>query len=200
CTYLCSYVHICTDHNVHTHTKESEHPGTHTLTICVYRFQSNTRASTDKFYLQTFHLICKRVAAPPPPPLHTTHTHSPTHTLPLQARLLSSSVDIRAGDIHIHIHWRMSTATATLTVDWVSRTWHGAPPGPRGKRRKMEEKRGGKWRRLGQMLSASHDEYDERQSCTRQIEIVCSGKILAQEIIPSCCWCRWCRWAQDPGS
>jgi len=41
------------------------------------------------------------------------------------------------------------------------------------------------------MLSASHDEYDERQSCTRQIEIVCSGKILAQEIIPSCCWCRW---------
>lgn len=81
CTYLCSYVHICTDHNVHTHThtriygaKESEHPGTHTLTICVYRFQSNTRASTDKFYLQTFHLICKRVAAPSFYTPQTTHS------------------------------------------------------------------------------------------------------------------------------
>lgn len=47
----------------------------------------------------------------------------------------SSSIDIRAGDIHIHIHnhiySRMPTATATLTVDWVSRTWHGAPTGRR---------------------------------------------------------------------
>lgn len=92
CTYLCSYVHICTDHNVHTlahahieRKRASILAHTHTLTICVYRFQSNTRASTDKFYLQTFHLICKRVAAPrntPSPPSSNshTHTHSPSQT------------------------------------------------------------------------------------------------------------------------
>lgn len=61
CTYLCSYVHICTDHNVHTHTYRRIE-GHSRSRMYVYRFQSNTRASTDKFYLQTFHLICKRLA------------------------------------------------------------------------------------------------------------------------------------------
>lgn len=88
CTYLCSYVHICTDHNVHTlahahieRKRASILAHTHTLTICVYRFQSNTRASTDKFYLQTFHLICKRVAAPQKYPLSTFQQLAHTHTL-----------------------------------------------------------------------------------------------------------------------
>jgi len=69
--------------------------------------------------------------------------------------------------------------TATLTVDWVSRTWHGAPAGPREAGSRDKWGRGmGRGRGRGrdwswsQMLSASHDEYETASPGNIKIELL----------------------------